>query len=156
MLTPRRACAAHATCRPGTGIEVSSIYRDRTGSEPARCRIKSYQIKRRRYAAPVRRSPRRALALGRLRPARSRRTSPQGITDLTGSFGLAVRVRQAAVFLASNCSARGRRVQGGPGGRRMRSAAPTLDPTPAPTDLGACEDDAPDQQPRGRLGAGHA
>jgi hypothetical protein len=33
-----------------------------------------------------------------------------------------------AVFLAFQCPARGHRVQGGPPGRRMRSAAPTLDP----------------------------
>ncbi len=32
------------------------------------------------------------------------------------------------VFLALDCPDRGHRVQGGPAGRRMRSAPPTLDP----------------------------
>lgn len=35
---------------------------------------------------------------------------------------------RATVFLALDCPARGHRVQGGPAGRRTRSATPTLDP----------------------------
>jgi len=33
-----------------------------------------------------------------------------------------------SVFLGFNCPDRGHRVQGGPAGRRTRSATPTLDP----------------------------
>src|SRR5262249_36307343 len=47
-------------------------------------------------------------------------------------------VQCTTVFLVPDCPARGHRVKGGPAGRRMRSAAPTIDPVtthkdPAPT-----------------------
>jgi hypothetical protein len=58
-----------------------------------------------------------------LRPARRARAVP--IAALTNSHQ-----RQAGttVFLALDCPARGHHVQGGPAGRRTRSATPTLDP----------------------------
>jgi len=52
--------------------------------------------------------------------------------------GLVVKGRgwlpRRSVFLASHCPARGRRVQSGPSGRRMRSAAPTPDAASARKD----------------------
>jgi len=77
---------------------------------------------RRRLRRRVRRSPRRALPW-EARPARPRR--PEPIAALTNSHQ-----RQAGttVFLALDCPARGHHVQGGPAGRRTRSATPTLDP----------------------------
>ncbi len=46
-----------------------------------------------------------------------------------------------AVFLATHCPARGHRVNGGPTGRRMRSATPTIDALATHKDLGAYEGD---------------
>jgi hypothetical protein len=40
-----------------------------------------------------------------------------------------------------DCPARGPRVNGGPAGRRTRSATPTIDPATTPKDFGAYEDD---------------
>jgi hypothetical protein len=56
----------------------------------------------------VRRSPRRALALGRPRPARPRRTSLNEVSYLDPSRPICV---GAAVFLALDCPAPSRRVQ---------------------------------------------
>jgi hypothetical protein len=78
---------------------------------------------RRRLRRRVRRSPRRALPW-EARPARPRRPGP--IAALTNSPAPAG--RGYAVFLGFDCPDRGHRVQGGPAGRRMRSAPPTLDP----------------------------
>jgi hypothetical protein len=66
------------------------------------------------------------------RPARPRR--PEPVAALTNSHQ-----RQAGttVFLALDCPARGHHVQGGPAGRRTRSATPTLDHVQEGT-AGAC------------------
>jgi hypothetical protein len=78
---------------------------------------------RRRLRRRVRRSPRQALPW-EARPARPRRPGP--IAALANSPAPAG--RGYAVFLGFDCPDRGHRVQGGPAGRRMRSATPTLDP----------------------------
>jgi hypothetical protein len=64
-------------------------------------------------ARPARRTPGHTRAAPRSRPLARR----------------ARRVQRAAAYLAPDCPARGCRVNGGPSGRRKRSAAPTIDPT---------------------------
>ena len=100
------------------GVSTTSSSRGLSPPSDRPCRAYS----RRRLRRRVRRSPRRALP-GEARPARPRR--PEPIAALTNSHQ-----RQAGttVFLALDCPARGHHVQGGPAGRRTRSATPTLDP----------------------------
>jgi hypothetical protein len=60
-------------------------------------------------------------------PARHGRALPQHATGKSGSCVTQTRL-EAAIFLGFDCPARGLRVEGGPAGRRTRSATPTLDP----------------------------
>jgi hypothetical protein len=83
-------------------------------------------------AAPLARRQRPGLCLGR--PTRAARRATRYRTPSISTALPALGSYCGAVFLASHCPARGHRVQGGPPGRRTRSAAPTQDP--ATTHLG--------------------
>src|SRR6266568_131541 len=61
-------------------------------------------------------------------PSARRATHHRGHSDQDGSTGTGRVPARGPVFLAPDCPARGHRVQGGPPGRRTRSATPTLDP----------------------------
>ncbi len=79
-----------------------------------------YESRRRRW-----RARHRALRWD-ARPARARRSSRSSADQPISSVMLSVLC--GAVFLAPYCPARGHRVNGGPPGRRTRSATPTIDP----------------------------
>ena len=90
--------------------------------------VKSGAATRRRF----RRSPRRALALVRPRPARPRRPYRQHHLISTKPIRCAVCEAEAAVFLGVQCPGHGRRVQGAFGVACDRFA--TMDPATAPQD----------------------
>jgi len=82
--------------------------------------------------------------------ARRGRAVPAGrVADLEGSLAVQA-AAGTAVFLAPHCPARGHRVQGGPAGRRMRSAAPTPDPVTTHLGFGSCEEDGEEGGPAGQ------
>jgi hypothetical protein len=87
-----------------------------------------YDQERRRHAAPQARRQRRA------RPWEARPAHAEPHTCMVAQIKMPHPPRKAvqliAVFLALDCPARGHRVNGGPPGRRMLTATPTIDPAP--------------------------
>ena len=74
--------------------------------------------------APLARRQRRAQPF----PRPARRTPGRTTQDTQIKLAQAAGTAQhATAFLAPDCPARGHRVNGGPPGRRMRSAPPTID-----------------------------
>jgi hypothetical protein len=107
------------------------------------------EVLERSSAAPLRGTagaPATGLRVEDARHGRAARA--RGSADRSRSFRREVRCCETPSSSAIHCPARCYRVNGGPTGRRMRSATPTIDPAPTRQGFGACGEDGAEQEVR--------